>query len=73
MVAIIMISFVGKDINQSQIWIMFKSTFSLEVIYALSLAFPASIIANFLKRKEKVDVYDHDTNYNPFNFKLSAS
>lgn len=73
MVAIIMISFVGKDINQSQIWVMFKSTFSLEVIYAFSLAFPASLIANFLKHKEKIDVYDNNTNYNPFNFKLSVS
>lgn len=69
MVSIIMIGFVGKDINLSQMWVMFKSTFSLEVLYALALAFPASVIANFLKDREKIDVYDHDTNYNPFNFK----
>lgn len=69
MVAIIMIGFVGKDITSSQIWIMFKSTFSLEVLYAFTLAYPASVIAAFLKKKENVDVYDYNTNYNPFNFK----
>jgi len=33
---------------------MFKSTFSLEVLYALALSLPASIIANFLKTHEEV-------------------
>jgi queuosine precursor transporter len=66
MVAIIMAGFIGKDIALSQLWTMFKSTFSLEVLYAFALAIPASIIANYLKDKEKIDVYDHNTNYNPF-------
>ncbi|MBA3660216.1 MAG: queuosine precursor transporter [Gammaproteobacteria bacterium] len=69
MVAIIMVGFVGKDINHLQIWIMFKSTFSLEILYAFALALPASLIAKFLKIHEAVDVYDTETNYNPFNFK----
>lgn len=69
MVAIIMMGFIGKDISISQLFTMFKSTFSLEVLYALMLAPPASIIANFLKEKEQIDVYDHHANYNPFNFK----
>ncbi|HLB41989.1 MAG: hypothetical protein A3F13_04895 [Gammaproteobacteria bacterium RIFCSPHIGHO2_12_FULL_40_19] len=69
MVAIIMISFTGKDLSPTQLWIMFKSTFSLEVLYALALSLPASIIANFLKTHEEVDVYDYNTNFNPFIFK----
>lgn len=71
MVAIIMVSFVGDHITTfDQILVMFKSTFSLEVIYAVLLAVPASIIASFLKRSEKIDTYDYNTNYNPFSFKF---
>ena len=66
---IVVIGFAGKDINLNQSWVMFKSTFSLEVIYALLLAIPATIAAKFLKRSENVDVYDYDTNFNPFIFK----
>jgi len=69
MVSIIMLSFLGKHVNLSNLFIMFKSTFSLEIFYALILALPASIIAGFLKVKENIDVYDYDTNYNPFAFK----
>lgn len=66
---IIAIGFTGKDLNLDQSWIMFKSTYSLEVLYALLLVIPAALTTKFLKIAENVDVYDVDTNFNPFNFK----
>ena len=66
---IIAIGFTGKDLNLEQSWIMFKSTYSLEILYALLLVIPAALTTKFLKRAENVDVYDINTNFNPFDFK----
>lgn len=70
LVAIVMgIAFSGKGMDITQMWIMFKSSYSCEVIYAFILVIPAAFFARFLKINEKVDVYDHSTNFNPFCFK----
>jgi len=69
---IVAMGFSGKDIDFTKSWIMFKSTYSLEVVYAIILALPSAVIAKFLKKYEKVDVYDHDTNFNPFYFIRTA-
>ncbi|TAK72879.1 MAG: hypothetical protein EPO11_09450 [Gammaproteobacteria bacterium] len=69
---VIVVGFAGKDINVYQTWIMFKSTFSLEILYAFLLAIPAAIVAKFLKFSEKMDVYDYNIHYNPFRFKSPA-
>lgn len=66
---VIAIGFSGKELNLAQSWIMFKSTYSLELLYALILVIPAALTTKYLKRIENVDVYDNDTNFNPFNFK----
>lgn len=66
---IIAIGFSGKELNLEQSWVMFKSTYSLEVLYALLLVIPSALMAKFLKRVENVDVYDNKTNFNPFDFK----
>jgi uncharacterized PurR-regulated membrane protein YhhQ (DUF165 family) len=63
---IIVIGFTGDKINIHQSWIMFKSTFSLEILYAFLLVIPAASLAGFLKKTENIDVYDYDTNFNPF-------
>ena len=70
---IIIMGFSGQEINFTKTWIMFKSTYLLEVIYALILVIPATLTAKFLKRVENVDVYDYNTNFNPFNFKSTSS
>jgi len=70
---IIAIGFSGKELNLAQSWIMFKSTYSLELLYAFILVVPAALTTKFLKRAENVDVYDNDTNFNPFNFKINQS
>ena len=35
------------------------------------LIFPTMITAKFLKRVEGIDVYDYNTNFNPFEFRLT--
>jgi uncharacterized integral membrane protein (TIGR00697 family) len=49
--------------------IMFFSIYALELVYACLTAWPAWLISGFLKLKENLDVYDINTNFNPFNFK----
>ena len=69
MVAIIItMGFYGKEMDIDKTWLMFKSTYSLEIVYAVFLVVPVALIAKFLKRTEKIDVYDYDTNFNPFKF-----
>jgi len=47
---------------------MFFFIYLLEFLYSCVLAWPAWFIAGFLKFKEKLDVYDINTNFNPFKF-----
>lgn len=63
---IVLMGFTGKNLDFYQSWMMFQSTFSLEVIYALILVIPAAFLTNFLKHQENVDVFDTHTNFNPF-------
>lgn len=70
---VIAIGFSGNELDLAQSWVMFKSTYSLELLYAFILVIPAAMVTKFLKRVENVDVYDNDTNFNPFNFKETQS
>ncbi len=45
---------------------MFFSIYALELFYACITAWPAWLLTGFLKLKEGLDVYDTNTNYNPF-------
>ena len=47
---------------------MFISIYLLELIYAAILTWPAWFLACYLKIKEAIDVYDVETNFNPFSF-----
>ena len=59
-VIVIAIGFSGKELDLAHSLIMFKSTYSVELIYALILVIPAALTAKFLKRVEKVDVQKRD-------------
>jgi hypothetical protein len=41
-----------------------------KMLYAIIAVWPAAILVVFLKRSEKVDVYDKEINYNPFQWSL---
>lgn len=45
---------------------VFTHAYLLEIIYAILFVYPAKIIVNFLRRKEKIDAYDYGISYNPF-------
>lgn len=44
------------------------SVWLFKIIYASISAYPATILANYLKRAEGVDVYDYNEDFNPFKF-----
>jgi len=46
---------------------MFFSIYGLELLYACIMVWPAWLLSGFLKIKENLDVYDINTNFNPFN------
>ncbi|MCE3268379.1 MAG: Conserved hypothetical rane protein [Burkholderiales bacterium] len=59
------IIFWGK-LGNSDILTMIVSTYIYKVIFAIVISVPASIVAQFLKLKENIDVYDYNVKFNPF-------
>lgn len=53
----------------SQIIAIIGVSYSLKVIYAIILAYPANLLVNFIKKHDGIDVYDKNINYNPFRLK----
>lgn len=49
---------------------MFLSELALRISYAMVGGIPAILIVIWLKRSEKVDIYDISTNFNPFKLSL---
>lgn len=50
-----------QDIPSIVIW-----SFSLKVIFTVIFSYPVSLVVNWLKREEGVDVYDNKFGLNPF-------
>ena len=48
---------------------MMLSAWSLKMICCLVLVTPAWLLMTYLKKTEKVDIYDTDTDFNPFTLK----
>lgn len=69
LIAVIIIFGYSGTVSLKHISIMFLSIYGLELFYAILLAWPAWMLTGFLKIKEQMDVYDTNTNFNPFNFK----
>lgn len=61
----ILLGFSG-NIRWSKLVDMVFSVYSVEIVYSLLGVWPASIITGFLKLEEHHDVYDTETNFNPF-------
>ena len=40
----------------------------LEIAYAIMFAYPARLLAEYLKEKENIDVFDVGINFTPFKF-----
>lgn len=52
-----------------KIFAMMACDYLYKVMFAIMVAFPATLIAFLLKNAEKVDVFDYSTNFNPFNLR----
>ncbi len=44
------------------------SAYVLEIVYALIFVWPGWLLILFLKKKEKLDTYDYNVDYNPFRY-----
>ena len=69
LIAVIIIFGYSGTVDTQASLSMFFSIYALELLYAAITAWPAWLIAGYLKIKERLDVYDLNTNFNPFNFK----
>ncbi len=62
------LAFYGKMSNHHLIGMML-SGWAIKMIYTLVFITPAWLLVRYLKKHEKIDVYDIDTNFNPFSWK----
>ncbi|TAK73482.1 MAG: VUT family protein [Gammaproteobacteria bacterium] len=52
-------------LHLKEILMIVMVSYFLKVIYSIILAFPASLIASFLKRADGIDVYDYKVSFHP--------
>ncbi|MFN7097955.1 MAG: VUT family protein, partial [Gammaproteobacteria bacterium] len=43
------------------------SAYIFELIFTIIAVFPLTLLVRFLKKSEEVDVYDYNTDFNPFS------
>ena len=60
----------GHSISSESLRTLFLTEFFVRTMYAIFGGGPAWLIVQFLKQKEKVDVYDVSTDFNPFKLAL---
>lgn len=48
-------------------------SYSIKLLITPILAVFSTIVVYYLKRFENIDIYDYDTNFNPFNFTVGVS
>ncbi len=63
------LNYTGKMSSCDLIWLMI-SGYLWKIAFATFLVFPSWLIVKYLKRTEKVDYYDVNTNFNPFLLNL---
>ena len=68
-IAFTAIAFIGI-ISWQDIVILCISAYGCKIIYQILLTPTIYMLANFLKKREHVDIFDRNTNFNPFNLGL---
>lgn len=53
-------------VSSEELLELMLASFILKLIITTVFSFPSVLIARYLKNVEKIDVYDYDTNFNPF-------
>lgn len=46
-------------------------SFVIKLLVTTTLAFPSTLIVGYLKQVENIDVYDYNTDFNPFKFEVA--
>jgi len=68
LIIIVAFSAFTGPLNISQVFRLSFSAYALELFYAFIFVWPSWILILHLKKKERMDVYDHNVSYNPFKF-----
>ncbi len=63
----VLLGFTGR-IPFDQALTMLGWTYLLELFYSIIFVWPAWWLSSYLKKVERIDAYDYNTNYNPFKF-----
>lgn len=66
LLAFFLIFLLGGHLNLHTMLIFVIWSYCFKFIGAILLAGPANLIANYLKKKEGIDIYDTNVNFNPF-------
>lgn len=53
-------------LNIKEITILIAYAYTYKIIFAIIISGPANFLANLLKSKENIDIYDYNVSYNPF-------
>lgn len=64
-------AYIGKIHYTNLLWMMFCG-YMCKMLYTVILAFPSWLVVKKLKRIERVDYYDINTNFNPFKLELES-
>lgn len=60
----------GNSVPFAEIKKLFITDYSIRVLYAVFGGIPAALIVSFLKKRYEIDVFDYNTNFNPFKLSL---
>jgi len=61
----------SNSVPFSEIKKIFVTDYAIRVLYAVFGGIPAAYIVGYIKKKYGIDVYDHNTNFNPFKMSLN--
>lgn len=71
-IVVFLITFVGET-SSTHVALLILSAYLFKLLFAVFASFPAFLLMKFLKRSERIDIYDYSTNFNPFKFKIDNS
>ena len=60
------------NIPLNKILVIIISSYGLKILYAFIMAAPATILVQYLKKLEGIDMYDYNVNFNPFIFAIES-
>lgn len=58
-----------KEVPGKELMAFIAISYCLKIAISCIIAFPSSLLAGFLKKSEGLDVYDYNTDFNPFVIK----